>query len=39
MRQADDSGTSFGMRTACTSLTTVSSEKTDAAAKFEAGLP
>ena len=27
------------MRTACTSLTTVVSEKTDAAAKFEAGFP
>ena len=39
MRQAEDSGTSLGMRTACTSLTTVSSEKTEAAAKFEAGSP
>ena len=39
MRQAEDSGTSLGMRTACTSLTTVSSEKTEAAAKLEAGSP
>ena len=39
MRQADDSGTSLGMRTAWTSLTTVTSEKTDAAAKFDAGSP
>ena len=39
MRQADVSGMSFGMRTACTSLTIVTSEKTDAAAKFEAGSP
>ena len=39
MRQADDSGTSLGMRTAWTSLTIVTSEKTDAAAKFEAGSP
>ena len=39
MRQADDSGTSFGMRTAWTSLTTVISEKTDAAAKLDAGSP
>src|SRR5580704_6475281 len=39
IKQADDSGTSFGIRTACTSLTTVSSENTDAAAKFDAGSP
>src|ERR1700734_1364052 len=39
MRQADMRGTSFGMRTACTSLTMVTSEKTDAAAKFDAGSP
>src|ERR1700683_3246226 len=39
MRQADDKGMSLGMRTGCTSLTTVSSEKTEAAAKFEAGSP
>jgi hypothetical protein len=39
MRQAEVSGTSLGMRTAWTSLTTVISEKTDAAAKLEAGSP
>ena len=39
IRQAEVSGTSLGMRTACTSLTTVTSEKTDEAAKFEAGSP
>src|SRR5271163_921904 len=39
MRQADESGTSLGMRTAWTSLTIVTSEKTDAAAKFDAGSP
>ena len=39
MRQADEKGMSFGMRTACTSLTIVTSEKTEAAAKFEAGSP
>src|SRR5580692_2314847 len=39
MRHADVSGTSLGMRTACTSLTMVTSEKTEAAAKFEAGTP
>ena len=39
IRQAEDSGISLGMRTACTSLTTVSSEKTEAAAKLEAGSP
>src|SRR5580698_6902739 len=39
MRQAEVSGTSLGMRTACTALTTVISEKTEAAAKFDAGSP
>src|ERR1700683_4838814 len=39
IRQAEDSGTSLGMGTACTSLTTVTSEKTEAAAKFDAGFP
>ncbi len=39
MRHAEDSGTSFGIRTAWTSLTTVTSEKTEAAAKFDAGSP
>src|SRR5580698_1106985 len=39
MRQADESGTSLGMRTAWTSLTIVTSEKTEAAAKFDAGSP
>src|SRR3974390_262755 len=39
IRQADVSGMSFGMRTACTSLTIVVSEKTEAAAKLEAGSP
>src|SRR5580704_15518846 len=39
MRHADDSGPSFGMRTAWTSLTIVTSEKTEAAAKFDAGSP
>src|SRR5450755_4250569 len=39
MRQAEDSGTSLGMRTAWTSLTTVISLKTEAAAKLDAGSP
>src|SRR6185437_1396029 len=39
MRQADVSGTSFGIRTAWTSETTVSSEKTEVAAKLYAGCP
>src|ERR1700733_6791491 len=39
MRHADVSGTSLGMRTACTSLTIVTSENTDAAAKLDAGSP
>ncbi len=39
MRQAEESGTSLGIFTACTSLTTVISEKTEAAAKLEAGSP
>ena len=39
MRQAEDSGTSLGMRTAWTSLTIVNSVKTEAAAKFDAGSP
>src|SRR5580698_4351050 len=39
MRHAEVSGTSLGIRTAWTSLTMVTSEKTDAAAKFDAGSP
>ena len=39
MRQADVSGTSFGILTAWTSWTTVDSAKTDAAAKLYAGCP
>src|ERR1700693_1787290 len=39
MRQAEERGTSLGMRTAWTSLTTVISLKTEAAAKLDAGSP
>ena len=39
MRQAEESGISLGILTACTSLTTVDSAKTEAAAKLEAGSP
>src|SRR5579863_5992605 len=39
IRQAEESGTSLGMRTACTSWTTVTSANTDEAAKLEAGSP
>jgi len=39
MRQAEVRGTSAGMRTACTSWTTVTSVKTEAAAKLWVGVP